>query len=183
MVRFVKESNIGNLNPEFKNFKQIVKIVLKHKGKTVKEFADWLYENLKGYDFYDFMFAVIVFGNFNKCYRNDVWDALFGVLGELSQTKYKEFALDTYYNDSRSFSNREGMLKHCMYVYWKDIPLAKALYVMKSPKEWSDSESYDFVYPVIAVTSGVSANGRGDLTSDYAGDMKIWYEKFLEYHR
>lgn len=160
---------------DIKNFKYLVKLAWKFRQKSVQEFSDWLENNLRGFDAYDYMYAMAAFGCLNNQKRTDVWDALFAVVERLFGESEYDFAFETYYTDASTCSNRKDVIQHCLYVYWHDTPIVRAL------KEMGNSQlSYDDAYPVIAVCRGVKVKGNGKLYSSYASDMEEWFEVWFE---
>lgn len=161
---------------DIKNFKHLVKLAWKFREKSVQEFSDWLEENLRGLDAYDYMYAMAAFGCLNDKKRTDVWDALFEALERLfgkSSTEHK-FALETYYTDASTCSNRKDVIQHCLYVYWHETPIVQAI-----KKMGNRQLSYDDAYPVISVCRGTKVKGNGKLYSSFAPDMEEWFEEML----
>lgn len=179
----LRKESLGVNATDIKNFKYLVKLAWKFRQKSVQEFSDWLENNLRGFDAYDFMYAMAAFGCLNNQKRTDVWDALFAVVERLfgkSSTEHK-FALETYYTDVSTCSNRRDVIQHCLYVYWHDTPVPVA--ISKMCKDSSSYITYDEAYPVIAVCRGVKVKGNGNLYSSYASDMEEWFEEMFEQKR
>lgn len=170
------EANTLSMDSLYKDFRDLVKLTWKHKDKSVKDFADWLVDNLRGVDWYGFLFAVSAFCNLNECKRVDAWDAIFDILESRKPGKgspeYK-LALDSYYTDATSFPTPEDVVRHCLYVLWHDVDLGRAIRQMRLK---GYGNTYEEAYPVLAVCRGVKTNGRGDLSSSYASDMKEWFD-------
>lgn len=161
------------------NFKHLVKLAWKFRDKSVQEFSDWLEDNLRGFDAYDYMYVMAAFGCLNDKKRVDVWDALFAVMERLfgrSSPEHK-FALETYYTDASPCSSRKDVIQHCLYVYWHETPVAVA--IRKMCKDSSYSITYDEAYPVIAVCRGTKVKGDGKLYSSFASDMEEWFEEMF----
>lgn len=176
MKQTKSEANTLSMDSLYKDFRDLVKLTWKHKDKSVKEFADWLVDNLSGVDWYGFLFAVAAFCNLNECKRVDAWDAIFDILESRKPGKgspeYK-LALDSYYTDATSFTNPEDIVKHCLYVLWNKVNVGLALRQMRLK---GYGNTYEEAYPVLAVCLSMKTNGRGDLSSSYASDMKEWFD-------
>lgn len=170
------EANTLSMDSLYKDFRDLVKLTWKHKDKSVKDFADWLVDNLRGVDWYGFLFAVAAFCNLNECKRIDAWDAIFDILASRKPGKgspeYK-LALDSYYTDATSFTTPEDVVKHCLYVLWNKVDVGRAIRQMRLK---GYGNTYEEVYPVLAVCLNMKTNGRGDLSSSYASDMKEWFD-------
>lgn len=161
---------------DIKDFKYLVNLAWKFRDKSVHEFSEWLEDNLRGLDAYDYMYAMAAFGCLNDKKRIDVWDALFEVLERLFGKSSPEhrFALETYYTDASTCSNRKDVIQHCLYVYWHDTPIVQAI------KKMGNSQlSYEDAYPVISVCRGTKVKGNGKLYSSFASDMEEWFEEMF----